>query len=341
MRMRERVHRNSNVVPVPHSFLCLASESTNSRVVWWSLFEVIVLLAMSLWQVYYLKRFFEVKRVVWGYNQNTAPNADDWQSECFPRQLIQMSHYVKVSRSFVRICIPAFVHKISQWSWATGVNTWSEAMLGCLNDNLKVEFEVVVFSVRLLVIPNNASCDQFPHDDPKASPVNQAFDNTNLNLNTSDLVVYCCPLYVSWWKVNIALSKKTNWSCIQVRPAQFCKRVVVCVCAKSCQSKVGYFHFPIMVNLIVVRSSKKLPTKKFWFYIPVKLKQKFVEKTKTLTTTGDQLCSTNMLFANSVANFSTKSQSNKVSDLFITSNKLPQGSNSGRKVSTGDVGGCL
>lgn len=51
MRMRERVHRNT-------------SESTNSRVVWWSAFEVIVLLAMSLWQIYYLRRFFEVKRIV-------------------------------------------------------------------------------------------------------------------------------------------------------------------------------------------------------------------------------------------------------------------------------------
>jgi len=51
MRMRERAHRNT-------------SESTNSRVVLWSLFEVVALLAMSLWQIYYLRRFFEVKRIV-------------------------------------------------------------------------------------------------------------------------------------------------------------------------------------------------------------------------------------------------------------------------------------
>jgi len=51
IKMREQVHRNT-------------SESTNSRVVWWSLFEVIMLIAMSLWQIYYLRRFFEVKRVV-------------------------------------------------------------------------------------------------------------------------------------------------------------------------------------------------------------------------------------------------------------------------------------
>jgi p24 family protein beta-1 len=51
MRMRERVHRNT-------------SESTNARVVWWSFFEVVVLLAMSLWQIFYVRRLFEVKTYV-------------------------------------------------------------------------------------------------------------------------------------------------------------------------------------------------------------------------------------------------------------------------------------
>ena len=51
LRTRERVHRDT-------------SESTNSRVLWWSIFEVFVLVAMSVWQVYYLKRFFEIKRQI-------------------------------------------------------------------------------------------------------------------------------------------------------------------------------------------------------------------------------------------------------------------------------------
>lgn len=46
--IRERVHRNT-------------AESTNSRVKWWSLFQIIVVGVNSAFQIYYLKRFFEVK----------------------------------------------------------------------------------------------------------------------------------------------------------------------------------------------------------------------------------------------------------------------------------------
>lgn len=51
MEIREKVHRSIN-------------DNTNSRVVWWSFFEALVLVALTVGQVYYLKRFFEVKRVV-------------------------------------------------------------------------------------------------------------------------------------------------------------------------------------------------------------------------------------------------------------------------------------
>lgn len=51
MAVRDRIHRSIN-------------ESTNSRVVLWAFFEALVLVAMTLGQVYYLKRFFEVRRVV-------------------------------------------------------------------------------------------------------------------------------------------------------------------------------------------------------------------------------------------------------------------------------------
>lgn len=49
--IRERTHRNT-------------AESTNSRVKWWSVFQILVVASNSIFQVYYLKRFFEVKSVV-------------------------------------------------------------------------------------------------------------------------------------------------------------------------------------------------------------------------------------------------------------------------------------
>lgn len=51
MEVRERIHRSIN-------------DNTNSRVVLWAVFEALVLVAMTMGQIYYLKRFFEVRRVV-------------------------------------------------------------------------------------------------------------------------------------------------------------------------------------------------------------------------------------------------------------------------------------
>merc|ERR1719378_1964863 len=51
MNVRDKIHRVIN-------------ENTNSRVVMWSFFEALVLVSMPPGQVYYLKRFFEVRRVV-------------------------------------------------------------------------------------------------------------------------------------------------------------------------------------------------------------------------------------------------------------------------------------
>ncbi|KAK4202220.1 emp24/gp25L/p24 family/GOLD-domain-containing protein [Triangularia verruculosa] len=49
--VRERTHRNT-------------AESTNSRVKWWNTFVIAIVVAQSVFQVWWLRRFFEVKRVV-------------------------------------------------------------------------------------------------------------------------------------------------------------------------------------------------------------------------------------------------------------------------------------
>jgi p24 family protein beta-1 len=46
--VRERTHRNT-------------AESTNARVKWWSVFQLGVLVGMCVFQVWWLKRFFEVR----------------------------------------------------------------------------------------------------------------------------------------------------------------------------------------------------------------------------------------------------------------------------------------
>eukprot|EP01121_Diplochlamys_sp_Union-15-3_P002065 TRINITY_DN11793_c0_g1_i1.p1 TRINITY_DN11793_c0_g1~~TRINITY_DN11793_c0_g1_i1.p1 ORF type:complete len:200 (-),score=32.50 TRINITY_DN11793_c0_g1_i1:95-694(-) len=50
-RNRDIAHQNTN-------------ELTNSRVLWWSIFEALTLIGASLFQVYYLRRYFEDKRTV-------------------------------------------------------------------------------------------------------------------------------------------------------------------------------------------------------------------------------------------------------------------------------------
>lgn len=49
--IRERTHRNT-------------AESTNSRVKYWSIFQLVVVVFNSFFQIYYLKRFFEVTSYV-------------------------------------------------------------------------------------------------------------------------------------------------------------------------------------------------------------------------------------------------------------------------------------
>lgn len=48
-KTRERASRNTN-------------ESTNSRVLWWSILETVILVGISIWKIYSLRSFFDKKR---------------------------------------------------------------------------------------------------------------------------------------------------------------------------------------------------------------------------------------------------------------------------------------
>ena len=51
MRVREELHREAVV-------------STNSKVMNWSIVEAVILSGMSLWQILYIRKFFETKRMI-------------------------------------------------------------------------------------------------------------------------------------------------------------------------------------------------------------------------------------------------------------------------------------
>lgn len=60
---REAVCRCRGLTLHPFSWRT-AAESTNDRVKYWSIVQTVMLFAVCGWQIFYLKRFFEVKRVV-------------------------------------------------------------------------------------------------------------------------------------------------------------------------------------------------------------------------------------------------------------------------------------
>jgi hypothetical protein len=51
LKTRERVHRAT-------------MDSTHSRVVWWTIFEAVVLISLGVWQIYSIRRVFETTRPV-------------------------------------------------------------------------------------------------------------------------------------------------------------------------------------------------------------------------------------------------------------------------------------
>lgn len=42
----------------------MTSESTNQRVLWWSIAQTLILIVTGIWQMKHLKSFFEAKKLV-------------------------------------------------------------------------------------------------------------------------------------------------------------------------------------------------------------------------------------------------------------------------------------
>ncbi|KAI6203647.1 Transmembrane emp24 domain-containing protein 2-like protein [Aphelenchoides besseyi] len=66
LSVRHRVHKKSKFMTLlQNNRVCVTvNESTNFRVTMWSVFESFIMIAMTVGQVYYMKRFFEVRRLV-------------------------------------------------------------------------------------------------------------------------------------------------------------------------------------------------------------------------------------------------------------------------------------
>lgn len=73
MKMREQEHRDTNGMSSPTSVHCrsalsssswLSLESTNERLLLFSLISMGALLALAVWQVLYLKRYFRQKKLI-------------------------------------------------------------------------------------------------------------------------------------------------------------------------------------------------------------------------------------------------------------------------------------
>jgi len=60
----EQITKEQNYQRYREERFRLTSESTNSRVLWWSLAQTIILVGMGFWQMRHLKSFFEAKKLV-------------------------------------------------------------------------------------------------------------------------------------------------------------------------------------------------------------------------------------------------------------------------------------
>lgn len=60
----EQVSKEQNYQRYREERFRTTSESTNTRVLWWSMLQTVILLVMGFWQMRHLKSFFEAKKLV-------------------------------------------------------------------------------------------------------------------------------------------------------------------------------------------------------------------------------------------------------------------------------------
>nr|QBH73347.1 glycoprotein 25l [Franklinothrips vespiformis] len=60
----EQISKEQNYQRYREERFRMTSESTNQRVLWWSIIQTGILLAMGAWQTHHLKSFFEAKKLV-------------------------------------------------------------------------------------------------------------------------------------------------------------------------------------------------------------------------------------------------------------------------------------
>lgn len=111
--VRERTHRNT-------------AESTNSRVKWWSIFQVGVLVGEGFFQVWWLKRFFEVSLFLCLWREDVgfggcAADVCDRLSGLYDMKLL-------LRRMFVLCARYADVFLILCALWALGINRYHVSM---------------------------------------------------------------------------------------------------------------------------------------------------------------------------------------------------------------------
>lgn len=68
MLMFMLVHGSTDFVSCPLQYreerFRMTSESTNQRVLWWSIAQTLILIVTGIWQMKHLKSFFEAKKLV-------------------------------------------------------------------------------------------------------------------------------------------------------------------------------------------------------------------------------------------------------------------------------------